>query len=275
MKVLQFSGAGCDRAQRFMDSYIGGELLVETNHELLSHLESCGACSADYQSRVRLRSGLRDAVRADEPPVDLAARIRTRLQQPRTRANWPVWVWSVVAASLALGVFAGLAVTDTATPVLALNIAAQEVKYLFVSRQADEAFRPGLADHMHCTVSRRYPDHFPGQDIGSAWASLTKIVRELAPEGYTLVQAHWCSRLGRRYMHYAYRDGNGRLASLVVSPKAEGPLPFLEAEAGRYRMAAFDAGGYSVWVVSDRADSGVRLLAARLREPVREFLGRM
>lgn len=280
MRVLQFSGGGCDRAQRYMDSYISGELLVETNHDVLNHLESCGACSADYSERSRLRTALRDAVRADEPSPDLAARIRMRLHEP-PRAVRPVWVWGAVAASFVTAVLVGLAATDTTTPVLAVNVAAQEVKYLFVSRQADEAFRPGLADHLHCTVSRRYPDQFPSNDamsaddrIEPALSGLTKIVRALAPEGYTLVQAHRCSRLGRRYLHYAYRNQEGRLASLVVSPKVEGPLPFIEAVAGRYRISAFDAGAYSAWVVSDVEDERTRSLAARMREPVRDFLER-
>ena len=41
----------CDQTRKYLDSYISSELLVETNHELLRHLEACAACSAEADAR--------------------------------------------------------------------------------------------------------------------------------------------------------------------------------------------------------------------------------
>jgi anti-sigma factor RsiW len=43
------------------DSFLAEELLTETNHEILRHLETCPACRADLAARRALREGLRRA----------------------------------------------------------------------------------------------------------------------------------------------------------------------------------------------------------------------
>lgn len=46
-----------------MDSYLSDELLVETNHEVLRHLENCPACRKELAARRGLLSQLRSAVK--------------------------------------------------------------------------------------------------------------------------------------------------------------------------------------------------------------------
>ena len=41
------SGEGaCEKIRRYLDSYVTNELLVETNHEVLRHIEGCPACAS-------------------------------------------------------------------------------------------------------------------------------------------------------------------------------------------------------------------------------------
>jgi anti-sigma factor (TIGR02949 family) len=275
MRVLN-----CHGVQGQLDAFVSGETPAESGDAVRRHLEGCPQCLADHADRVRVRDALRQAIRAELPPPDLAARIRTRIHHsPPPRPWFALWTWAAATASVAGVGFAAVVATDARTPVFAVNIAAQEVRYLLASRSVDPEFRPGLADHLHCTVSRRHPDHFPlPEELGAQerlepeWSGLANIVRSLAPRGYSLVQAHRCRRQGRRYVHFAYRNGDGRLASLVISPKAEGALPFVEAVAGRYLVTAFDAGRYSAWTVVDEGEPAARLLASRLRGPVSEFV---
>ena len=51
MNRVQFGEGDCDKTRKYLDSYISNELLVETNHEVLRHLESCPACSAELDTR--------------------------------------------------------------------------------------------------------------------------------------------------------------------------------------------------------------------------------
>ena len=64
MNRPQFGESACEKTRRYMDAYLSNELLVETTHDLLQHLESCPECTAELATRTRLRSRLKTAVKA-------------------------------------------------------------------------------------------------------------------------------------------------------------------------------------------------------------------
>jgi len=51
----------CSDFYKIADSYLGDELLIETNHEVISHLEACPACRRELAARRELRVQLRAA----------------------------------------------------------------------------------------------------------------------------------------------------------------------------------------------------------------------
>ena len=51
----------CREVRELADSFLSEQLLVETNHELLRHLDTCPDCRADMAGRRALRDGLRAA----------------------------------------------------------------------------------------------------------------------------------------------------------------------------------------------------------------------
>src|SRR5260370_16979230 len=51
----------CREFRDIADSYLGNELIVETNHEVISHLEHCSECRCELAARRELRSQLREA----------------------------------------------------------------------------------------------------------------------------------------------------------------------------------------------------------------------
>lgn len=107
----------CSDFYEIADSYLGDELLVETNHEVLQHLEGCAACRRELAARRELRARLRAAFasaagRGTTP--EFAERLRADLRskalgQAKTR---PIFEriggrHIAVAASLLLAVGAG------------------------------------------------------------------------------------------------------------------------------------------------------------------------
>ena len=74
----------CQQFREMLDSYISGELLVETNHDFLRHLENCPACRQELKARRQLRLQLRSAV-INTPDAKInpafAARLEARLRQ--------------------------------------------------------------------------------------------------------------------------------------------------------------------------------------------------
>ena len=53
----------CQEFKEVSDSYLGDELLIETNHEILKHLENCPACRQELTARRELRTRLRAAAK--------------------------------------------------------------------------------------------------------------------------------------------------------------------------------------------------------------------
>ena len=47
MNRIQFGEGGCEKMRKYLDAYISNELMVETNHEGLRHIEGCPACAAE------------------------------------------------------------------------------------------------------------------------------------------------------------------------------------------------------------------------------------
>lgn len=75
-----------------IDSYLNDELLIETNHEVLRHLESCTACRSELAAHRALQTRLRAAVKsAPEMRINpvFARRLEANLRQTALRPT--VW----------------------------------------------------------------------------------------------------------------------------------------------------------------------------------------
>src|SRR5262245_50222817 len=70
----------CQNFKELLDSYLCGELAIETNHSILRHAERCGACRGEMAARRNLRVSLR-SVCSKEKMSDLAMeRLRERIR---------------------------------------------------------------------------------------------------------------------------------------------------------------------------------------------------
>lgn len=82
----------CQEFQEMMDSYLSDELLVETNHEVLHHLENCRTCRNELAARRSLLAQMRLAVKS-APEAQLnpafARRLENHLRETALRP--PVW----------------------------------------------------------------------------------------------------------------------------------------------------------------------------------------
>ena len=82
----------CQEFKELMDSYLGDELLVETNHEVQHHLENCPACRKEMAARRALLGQMRSAFRsATEMQISpaFAINLQNALRETALRPN--VW----------------------------------------------------------------------------------------------------------------------------------------------------------------------------------------
>ena len=157
MRLVQFGDHPCARIRRYVDSYINNELLVETNHEVLRHLETCPACAAEVESRTRIKARLKSAVQNQSIPEDLEARVRAALRQDsRSSFAWTRWA-SAAAAILVVAVGLWVEVprwTRPALPELA-DRRGQDVFIQKASASLSAVLKVGLGDHIHCSIFRK------------------------------------------------------------------------------------------------------------------------
>src|SRR5215813_13607543 len=117
----------CRDVREIADSFLCEELLTETNHEILRHIETCPVCRTEIDGRRRLRGALRDAFNR-APDLQSSAEFQTRLRDQlrdvsahRTRSWSLSGRWLALAAGVVLAVaVAGILMMRAAGPAEAL-----------------------------------------------------------------------------------------------------------------------------------------------------------
>ena len=291
MKIVNFGQGNCERVRRYLDSYISNELLVESNLEVLRHIEQCSACSQELETRTRIRASLQTAVRREEVPPGLEQKIRREL-----REQGPVRLWPFAFSLKWMSAVAALFLISTAVWVVLrtrreLSPQEQNAYVRRLSSRLSTILQVGLRDHVHCAVFRKYPKDPPAfaemaHDLGPQYAGLVPLVKARVPDEFRVILAHRCNVQGRNYVHLVLRNSSA-LLSLIITKKNPGEsfpaaqlapvlqatgVPVYRAGAGQFQLAAFETPAYLAFVISDLPEKRNLQLAAALAPPVQEFL---
>jgi anti-sigma factor RsiW len=226
--------AECRRVRELMDSYISGELTVESNHELLQHVERCESCRAELGRRERTRALLVESFGTAPDPAALEARIARAIDLEQHRW-WRLARYGGVAAAL----------------VIVIGAAA------WFSRPVDAAaYDDSVDDHIVCALS--YPPE-ASYDAERAAGNLEPDYRPIVDAvthkagNYRLIDAHMCPYQGRNYAHLVYR-ANGRPLSVFAETSARGRLPIrYESPRKGFVSVGASTAGHHVFVVGDHA----------------------
>jgi Putative zinc-finger len=287
MNRVQFGEGACEKTRRYMDAYISNELLVETNHEMLRHLETCPACSTELETRARLRSRLKTAVQNQPVPTGLPAAVRERIRR-RQSPPWAHWALAF-AAGIALCVAAWFAYPWQQPLPDVADRAAQASYIQRVSATVVSVFKSGLGDHIHCAVFRKYPRNPPTVEemedkLGPEYRGLLPLLEPAVPPGYHIVMAHQCTYGDRHFVHLTMRKGED-VISVVITKKKPGEtlnalspaaaasgVPLYQSTAERYQVAGFESERYLAFVVSTLDGRKNLQLAAALAPTLRPLL---
>jgi anti-sigma factor RsiW len=294
MKIVNFGQSNCERVRRYLDSYISNELLVESNLEVLRHMEQCSACSQELETRMRIRASLQAAVHRQDVPAGLEQKIRREIRENSPVRAWPFDPWfrwmSAVAALLLIssGIWIVLRSRRELSP------QEQDAYIGRISSRLSTILQVGLRDHVHCAVFRKYPKDPPAfaemaRDLGPQYAGLVPLVEARVPDEFRVILAHRCSVQGRNYVHLVLR-GPSSLLSLVITKKNPGEsfaasqlapvlqaagAPVCRASASQFQVAAFEAPAYLAFVISDLPEKRNLQLAAALAPPIQQFLSQL
>lgn len=287
MNVINFEDSRCKRVRSYLDSYLNNELMVETNHEVLTHLETCEACSRSLEDRARVKAQLKRAVMQEYAPAALRERIGSDLR----RSRW----FSFNSFSLALAAAAAMVVIATA----AFFTSSPTRKPL--SLQADVApgdltgqvLKVGFDDHVFCAIdhnlaNKQFTAEQMSEKLGPEYAGLVALMKEKMPRDYAVVVGHRCHYQGREFIHLIMRDQND-VVSLVITRKngeafpTDGVVAIVQAAGGpiyhaawaNQQVAGLETRDHLVFVISNETNDTNMQIASSLAPSVRHFLARL
>jgi hypothetical protein len=287
MKVIKFGQGDCKTIRSYMDSYMNDELLVETNHEVLKHLETCKDCATELESRMRVQRVLQKAVKKDVAPAGLQYRIQRDIrkqQQPTSGYQWRNWVLAAAAMFIVAvgswGAFKAIKSNETQTLERANQ---QDVEILTV----------GVNNHLHCAIDRQFANkHFTDEEmnmkLGPEFIGLVSLVKDKVPGSFEVVVGHRCSFKKREYIHLILKDQN-KVMSLVLTRKngeafAKTALGNVIEAAGirmhsdhldDYEVTGFETPDYFAFVVSNMDKQENEIIATNLAPALRAYLAKM
>jgi hypothetical protein len=254
----------CREVRELADAFLSDQLLVETTHEIVRHLETCPVCREEFAARRALRAKLQSAFAgaADLAPradfvEDLSARLRP-VRGTVSRREWLQSWWAVAASAVAVvggGLFARGAVHRSRLAALARNAA---------------------GDHQNCAVKFNLAERPISLEEAARWydAAYASLATLQPPAGLPdgpieILDRHSCVYQGRRFGHIVFRY-RGRLVSLLVTSLTEsvGASPEMLPADGSFNIASFSSGRHLVFVVSDLSERDTLQVAQALAEPV-------
>jgi hypothetical protein len=284
MNVINFEQHHCKRVRDYLDSYLNNELLVETTHEVLRHLEQCAGCTEALENRRRVKALLKTAVMKETASVALEDRVRRQIRRDTSR-GWPAW--TLVAAAAIILVAVGLIgwrvwnpTSATRTTTIAQTAGAQLLEV-------------GLKDHVHCAIdagfaNREFTEAEMRERLGPEFFGLVAMVNEKLPGTYHATVGHRCKANGREYVHLVLKSEQTAM-SLVVTKKnnesfsanhvgaileAAG-VPLYGARLNNLEVAGFETADYLAFVVSDLPRAENLQIAAALAPSVEAFLSKL
>jgi hypothetical protein len=263
----------CRDVRDVADSLPGEELLTETNHEILWHLDTCPSCRTEMDARRRLRAALRGAFNYApelQPVGDFADRLRDQLRQTAGHSHRSRMVpgrWLTLAAGVVL--------------------AAGVITAILINRPpaADDTLaRDAIGDHRNCALKYRLV-RMPMslEEAAQQFDSAYRVLLTAPPDDVStpngpvhVVERHSCAFGTRRFGHVILQY-RGRVVSLLMTANGGATGPAASADAvphviGRpldgLSTVSLNGSRHAIVLVSDLGNAELTQLARTVSSPL-------
>ena len=276
MTVLRFQNKECETIHGYLDAYLSNELLVETTHEVLKHMEHCTNCEQALGNRQRVKDSLRSAMQAQQAPPGLETKLRARLREQPTasRFGWLTSPWAIAACAVFL-IGGGMAFIQ-------LRNQSATAKLLAL----------GASDHINCAIGNHYSPTPPDFAAVSAPMRMGPSYGRLAPAiasqlgEFKFVDGHRCEVGGRIYPHLIL-ERNGTLLSVSLLEKQRGEtfpngilngaekldgMGIYQSRQDGYAVAGFETSKHLIFVSSGFGDVENLALARKIAPATADIL---
>lgn len=287
MKQGVFDCASCERVCSYLDSYIGDELLVETNAKIQRHLQDCRECAAELKGRERLKNLLQRATRAEVVPPELGAKIRAGI-----RANSSAGMFSQTGLRLAVATLLIAVSCVSIWKILEMRQGEQNTEATLQvalnpahSEQTRHVLSIGLEDHIHCAVANGSGIHnfgFNNSDLGVEYAGLIPTVKENLGGDYQIVATHICLVNTREFAHLILRNRDRTVSVILTEKNGEAfssarhlepsGAPLYNGRTKDYSVTGFETNQHLAFVASYLNAEENAYVASKIAPAVRHLL---
>lgn len=278
----------CRKFKDSIDSYLCGELLVETNLEILRHAEHCPGCRSELTARKQVRGQLQQAARQTVMGVAAHARLRARLHAEAAPAlapnKWLAWFKRPLPWRLALAMAAGIACFVLMSWMLmqrhAPQVMAATLNPAVLQQAADEH---ELCSHYYANSVEPVGMAESAVAYDAAYAGLDRIAKVRAA-GLQLHAAHKCNLVGRNFAHLLFSRDKDLISVLVTERDAaamkDGVVPnddggqasLQQSRHAGCHIHAYQSARHVVLTVSKLSAAQNQELAERIAAPISEYL---
>lgn len=291
MNIVNIEDGYCRRMRSYLDSYLNNELLVETNHEVLKHLEACDSCSQSLKDRVRLKDQLKRAVMQERAPAALRERINDNLRSGRR--------FKLSNLSFALAAAAALLVIALVVPfVLKSNSNARRSTLSLHAevRSGDvtgQLLKIGFDDHVYCAIdhgmaNRQLTAEQMSERLGPEYAGLVEVLKQKMPQEYRVVIGHRCHYQSREFIHLIVRSQSDEVSIVITRKNGEAfpaetattvaqaaGVPIYERAWQNVQVAGMETRDYLAFVISNSTRDDNLQIASTIAPSVRDFLNKL
>lgn len=242
----------CREFSELADSYLSDELLVETNHGLIRHLESCRACRTVLAERREMRETLRRAVKnSASPDPAFAAGLREAMRARYSRRIGPTLLPAFGVAVLVFAVLLG-ATVYLRNSGQTLESAKADVEDAVRRSGLMEFLHDAFGNHKSCGLKFGKNAARPAPD-DQDFAALRK---DFAAD-LEFVEKHDCVYKGRTYNHTILRRGDRLISILRTKSGMQGDAAetIVSMPIEQMQVAEFEADGTAVFVISDLTEN--------------------
>jgi anti-sigma factor RsiW len=262
----------CQQFEKLIDSYISDELLIETNHDVLNHLENCVDCrnelSACREQRNQLAAAIMNSPELRIDPV-FSARLGEELRHKALAAS----PWERIMAfklPLIAAAVASLILVLAGSMLFVFN-KRPDKNYPLTASVMTETVKLAVGDHENCAIrfalkEKPIPLKVAAKEYGSFYDGLDKTVTDAIKSGdYKFIEAHSCEYEGQRFAHIVLKHGDKVVSILIARTDVldRNPATALGQFDG-YQAASYGGIGFALFVISDLPEQDNLKLASDL-----------
>lgn len=273
----------CKDFRELIDSYLSDELLTETNHEVLSHLENCANCRTIIEARREVRQHLRSAV-LNAPQYQIGKNfshnLRTQLQyealkNEKAKANAWFGLKSLIPIAIGLilvftGGFFFFNYSNEATE-------ADRSSYQTDKFSSNHLVNVAFGDHEHCAIKKGTEEPVKAVETPAKYADAEQIampnIKKILVDAQIKTK-HTCEYRNTKFTHLIMEKDN-KLVSVMMTDKINGERlgeDIAVYSSQKYRLARFDVKDTAIFVISDFDEQTNFKAAQSIYQPFREHL---